>query len=388
MTTNYLPADIVRPAFPALQEVTYLNTGTYGLMPEPALKAFQEMQADFERYGVAARMNLGGKSEDTRKRIAALINATADEIAFTRNATDGINLVLAGLDWQPGDEIISTDEEHPAMSHPLLYLQRTRGVRVHWLDISPDPAVMLARLDAVVSPRTRLVGMSHVPCETGTRLPARDICAWAAARNILTLFDGAQAFGAFRVDMRDLGCDFYTTNGHKWGCGPKGTGVFYARKDRFTALSPAHVGAGSLEKADMANGVAEPWATGGRFEFGTRSWAVYAGLGATLDWFDALGWDNVERHIRALSDYLKEHVLERPYLELCTPESFDQASGLTSISVRGRDAGDVSTFLRERHIHVRVVGHVNGIRISTAHFNTEADVDRLLAALDELVKLA
>ncbi len=210
------------------------------------------MQADFERYGVAARMNLGGKSEDTRKRIAALINATADEIAFTRNATDGINLVLAGLDWQPGDEIISTDEEHPAMSHPLLYLQRTRGVRVHWLDISPDPAVMLARLDAVVSPRTRLVGMSHVPCETGTRLPARDICAWAAARDILTLFDGAQAFGAFRVDMRDLGCDFYTTNGHKWGCGPKGTGVFYARKDRLTSLSPAHVGAGSLEKADMA----------------------------------------------------------------------------------------------------------------------------------------
>jgi L-cysteine/cystine lyase len=384
----YLPSDTVRSAFPALQDVVYLNTGTYGLMPDPALQAFQDMQADFERYGVAAKGNLGAKAEEARKRFASLINAAPEEIAFTRNATDGINLVLAGLDWQPGDEVITTDEEHPAMAHPLLYLQRTRGIQARWLDISPEPAVMLERLEAVVSPRTRLIAMSHVPCETGTRLPAREICAWATARGILTLFDGAQAFGAFRVDVRDLGCDFYTTNGHKWGSGPKGTGMFYARKDRLAALSPAHVGAGSLEKADVATGEAEPWATGGRFEFGTRSWGVYAGFGASLDWFDALGWDNVERHIHALSDYLKEHVLERPYLTLCTPEAFEQSSGLTSISMPGHYAGDVSTFLRERRIHVRVVHHVNGIRISTAHFNTEADVDALMAALDELAKPA
>ena len=383
-TPDYLPCNVVRPAFPVLQDTVYLNVGTYGLMPDPALRQFQEWQAEFEQRGVASRVNIGAKAQAARERIAALLNVAREEIAFTRNATDGINLALAGMDWQPGDEVITTDEEHEAMAHPLLYLQRARGIKAHFIDVSPDPAVMLARIEAVATARTRLVAMSHVTCETGTRLPAREICDWARSRGIWSLFDGAQAFGAFAVDVRGLGCDFYTINGHKWFGGPKGTGIFWGRKDRLVELLPAHVGAGSLERADIAAGVADLWQTAARFEFGTRAQAVYAGLNGSLDWFESLGWDAVYRHVAALNQYLKAQIMRRPHLELLTPQAPDASSGLVSFVVRERVAGDVSRRLSERRIVVRVIPHFNAIRISTAHFNCACDINELMSAIDGL----
>ncbi len=374
----------VRQAFPILKDVNYLNTGTYGLMPEPALAAFLEMTADFERGGQAARGEFYARMGVTRQRIAGLLGATSQEIAFTRNATDGVNLVLAGLEWQPGDEVITTDEEHPAIAHPLGYLRRERGLRIHTVKVSPRADVMLARLEAVVTPATRLVIMSHVTCETGTRLPAREICAWAAGRGLLTLFDGAQVLGAAPVNVRELGCDFYASNGHKWLGGPKGTGVFYCRADRLDRLFMAHVGAGSLERADLATGVAEPFHSGLRFEFGTRAFALPAGLGGSLDWLEGLGWDNVYGRITGLARYLKDRILERPYLSLLTPYDAADSSGLTSFAIAGRSAEETCRRLREQwRIYTRAVTHNNLLRIATAHFNSEDDIDRLLAALDQ-----
>lgn len=386
--SQFLEEERLRQAFPILKNVTYLNTGTYGIMPEPALAAFQAMQAEFERGGVASDGTFSTKAEETRRRIAAMIGAEVEEIAFTRNATDGINLVLAGLDWRPGDEIITTDQEHEAINSPLLYLQRTKGLRVRFVGVSPRREVMLARLEETLTPRTRLVALSYVTCETGTRLPGQAISRWAAEHNLLCLLDGAQASGAFPLNVRDLGCDFYASNGHKWLCGPKGSGFFYARRDKITLLSPAHVGAGSLEHVDLAGGLAEPFLSGQRFEFGTRAWALHAGLGASLDWFEWWGWENIYAHITALSDYLKARILERPYLTLLTPRAFEDSSGLTGFVVGGKNAAEVSTSLREQQrIYVRVVPHYNAIRVATAHFNNRQDIDRLMEALDSLARI-
>ncbi len=381
------PLDLatIRQAFPALAELTYLNVGTYGLMPEPALAELMQAVTAFERYGVASPIDLDGKMNETRAAVARLLGADPGEIAFTRNATDGVNLVLAGIDWRPGDEVITSTEEHPAIAHPLLYLQRRREVRIRTVEVSPKAAEMTARLDGVLSSRTRLLAISQVPCETGARLPAREMATWAAAHGVLSLIDGAQALGTFPINVREIGCDYYTSNGHKWLCGPKGTGIFYARRERLAGLSPAHVGAGSLERADMGTGEAEPWLDGRRFEFGTRAWPLYAGLGASLAWVGALGWDRIEQHMAALSAYLKERVARRPYLHLLTPRDWAESSGLTSFSMDGQQAPDLAATLRTRwRIHVRVVTHYNAIRVATAFFNNREDIDRLLAALDEL----
>jgi selenocysteine lyase/cysteine desulfurase len=307
------------------------------------------------------------------------------QIAFTGNATDGTNLVLAGMTWQPGDEVITTTEEHESMIHPLLYLQCTRGIQMRRVEVSPDPEIMRQRCVEVASERTRLLAFSHVTCETGTRLPAAAMCAWAREHGILSLVDGAQSFGAIETKVGDLGCDFYTSNGHKWMCGPKGTGVFYASPDRLEELSPAHVGAGSLECADVHDGLAELWMSGRRFEFGTRANTLYAGLGYSLAWLDALGWKDIQRYIARLSAYLKARISERSYVHLLTPEPFEQSAGLTTFVMDGWDAGALSQALMQRaRIRVRVIPHYNAIRISTAHFNNEADVDVLVTTLDAL----
>ena len=150
-------------------------------------------------------------------------------------------------------------------------------------------------------------------------------------------------------------------------------------------LSPAHVGAGSLEKVDLATGQADPWMTAQRFEFGTRAWSLTAGLGFSLDWFESLGWKNVYAYIASLTGYFKQRILERSYLQLLTPVEFEQSSGLTSFVIKGHNAGEASRTLWEKSkMMVRVIPHYNAIRISTGHFVSEQDIDQLMKALDDI----
>src|SRR5262249_42483110 len=158
--------------------------------------------------------------------------------------------------------------EHEAMNHPLLYLHQRKGLVVKRVSVSPKAEVMLEQLERALSPRTRLVAMSFVTCETGTRLPGQAISQWAHDHGLLCLLDGAQVSGAMPVNVREVGCDFYASNGHKWLSGPKGTGFFYGRLDALERLSPAHVGAGSLQKVDLDTEEAVPHHSGQRFEFG------------------------------------------------------------------------------------------------------------------------
>jgi selenocysteine lyase/cysteine desulfurase len=356
-------------------------------MPEPAYQTFAGFLADVEKKGVASTANVSARANETRDRIARLLGASPKEIAFTRDATDGINLVLAGLTWQPGDEVITTSEEHEAMNHPLLYLQATKHIVVKRVDVSPDPQVMLKRIEKQATARTRLIGMSHVTCETGIRLPAKEICAWAAAHHIESLFDGAQALGAFPVNVREIGCDYYASNGHKWLCGPKGTGVFYGKLDKLIQLTPAHVGAGSLAWVDLHTGEVEAQASGLRFEYGTRAWSLYAGVGASLDWYEGLGWDKVYGYIVKLNQYAKQRILERPYLQMLSPQSFEDSSGLVTFKAPGNAAFEIGRQLREKYkIVVRLIPHYNAVRVSTAHFNNEADFDKLFSAVDQIVR--
>jgi selenocysteine lyase/cysteine desulfurase len=377
--------ETVRAAFPGLSAGAYLNTGTYGIMPEPALTTFIDLIADYERYGLFSTSGLHQKMARTREDVAALLGTTASQIAFTGNATDGTNLVLAGLDWKAGDEVITTDEEHEAIVHPLLYLQCTKGIVVRRVRVSADPAVMQRRCEEVASNRTRLLAFSHVTCESGTRLPAAAMCAWAARHEVLSLVDGAQSLGVIPTDADQIGCDFYTGNGHKWLCGPKGTGIFYASPAQLEALAPAHVGAGTLEVADVEACEAIPWSTGRRFEFGTRATALYAGLGESLAWLVGLGWDAITTYTARLSGDLKRRIQARPYLRLLTPEAFSQSAGLTTFVMEGWQAGELSgELMRREKIRVRVIPHYNALRISTTYFNNEEDLDLLMATLDAI----
>ena len=296
---SFYDSAALREAIPILQNRVYLNTGTEGLLAEPVLDGYQEAIARQEREGHAALEWRYAELERTRQAVADLLHVHSDTIAFTRNATDGHNLVLFGIAWKPGDELLISNQEHPALSQPAAYLQDRSKVRVRVFAVDPDPQVTVRNVMAALSERTRLVAFSHVSCESGIRLPARRICQLVRNQGARSLLDGAQSLGAIPVDLQDLACDFFVSNGHKWLCGPKGTGILYVRRDQLDALTLSAVGAGTFEEFtwDGENFHYDLKPSARRFEFGTRNQAALVGLRTAIAWLHELGLPNVYAHI-------------------------------------------------------------------------------------------
>jgi selenocysteine lyase/cysteine desulfurase len=379
----------VRSALPALRDVIYLNSGTEGIMAEPVLDAYLETLAFFERYGHYARTKLASEMGAARTHLAGMLNAAPEEIAISRNGTDGVSMVLGSYPLAAGDEILIGNEEHPAINYPAFALQSTRGVRVRRFRFEHDPAATLANFAAELTPRTRLAAFSHVSCETGTRTPAAAIIALAHERGVPVLLDGAQSFGVLRVDVKALDADFFTGSSHKWLCGPKGTGLLYIRRDRLAAVTPAYVGGGSLAEPFPHAAIDEPETIAvsfvpeaRKFEYGMRNPATYAGLSRAIDYLAGLGWQAIEAHGRTMSDDLKQRVLATPGLRLQTPLAWEHSSAIVNLAVDGVTGADLSTRLwDDYHIVQRSVREPNGVRISCAYFVSQEDIDRLLDAL-------
>lgn len=370
----------VRRAYPLLEELEYFNTGTYGLMAEPVLERCLARLARFERRGMAGIGDVHDEIERARARLAGHLGAERDEVALTGNATDGIALVAAGLAWREGDEVIVSDQEHPAMAVPFAHAARRRGVKVRPYRVSWDPGESLCSIRSLLTPRTRLVATSHVTSPYGIRLPVREIAALAHEHGVPVLVDAAQSFAVMPVDVRELDCDFLSGNGHKWLGGPKGTGFLYARREWMERLEPALVGDGSLEPS---TGALQP--NGRRFEFGTRSFPTTAALNDALDWLEGWGWEQVGQRVAALSGRLKDALAGTPGVELCTPRAWERSSGLISVAVPGRDAAALQEDLVAHGLFPRPSGPRGShrIRVSTAFFNGEEQVDRLASRIRE-----
>lgn len=373
----------VREAYPITRELAYFNTGTYGIMAEPVLARHLERVTRFERRGMSGRAGLREDIDRARRRIAALVGAAPAEIAITGNASDGIAFVSAGLELAPGDEVVISDQEHPAMVNPWRYAAARRGLVLRRFRVAHDPDETVASLQTALTPRTRLVGTSHVTSPLGVRVPVRDICALAHAHGALALVDAAQSFAVMPVDVRAIGCDLLTGNGHKWLGAPKGTGFLYARRDLMERLHPAHVGDGSLREVgtDRGDGVAL-WPDGRRFEYGTRGFATAAGLDLALDWLDELGWDAVSARIERLAGHVKRGLAATRGVELLTPLAWERSSGLVTFRVPGRDETELLGRLERRALFPRTLGPGSErIRVSCALFNTEDELDRLVACV-------
>ena len=227
----------LRSQFPVLERLAYLNAGTNGPVPLRAIEAAEaslRRQLDEGRSGTAFFEQMAGRGDELRARVAGLIGAEDAEVALTGSTTDGVNAVLHALDLQPGDELLTSDEEHPGVLAPLA-AARARGMRVR--------VVPFDELAAAVEPGTRMVVCSHVSWVTGKVVDA----AALAASDALVLLDGAQGLGAVPVDVRELGCDFYAASGQKWLCGPNGIGYVYARADRIEGLRAPWPGCQVLE---------------------------------------------------------------------------------------------------------------------------------------------
>ena len=368
--------------FPALatNDCAYLNTGSSGPPPDYVLEAMREADelcsgpAYLEGFGLfvhQAEMN-------SRARGATARLVGADEVALTQNTTHGMNLGVGSIDWREGDEVVSITTEHPGCLVPLHNLQNRFGAKVDLV----SPPVTPEKIEASLTPRTRLVALSHVDWTNGEVLPLREICAVAREREVLTLVDGAQSVGNIPVDVQATGADMYAFTGHKWVLGPEGIGALYVRPG-LPVYSP-NVGLMSLRdpaEFDIEGGYGLR-SDARRFEASTMSPALAGGLAAAADAVyerGIAGFEEIWHRADVLIDLLSE--LTRVTIRSPRPAQ----SGLVSFEVEGVAAEDAVGLLLGQDFILRYLPAPNSyIRASTHLFNTEEELEALAKTVREM----
>ena len=349
--------DDLRAQFPVLERIEYLNAGTTGPVPRRGYEAAVESlrrQHDEGRSGHEFFEHCIERIDLLRTRVAALMGAALGEIALTGSTTDGVNGALGALELGPGDEVLTSDEEHPGVLAPLGRLRQRLGVAVR---VAP-----FAEIPAAVGPETRVVACSHVSWKTGRVVDS----AALAATDALVLLDGAQGLGAVPVDVPALGCDFYAASGQKWLCGPNGLGYLHVR-------------------ADLAAGLPSPWpgypvlAEPARaFELSLHPDARRLGIGfppihhvewalVALDVLENAGFDDIHRRAATLAATLAAELGER-----ARPRG---ASTLVSWEVAEPEQ-EVAR-LREAGFVLRDLPGTGTVRASVGAWSNEAELERL-----------
>ncbi|MDI3297827.1 MAG: aminotransferase class V-fold PLP-dependent enzyme [Bacillota bacterium] len=386
-----LDLQAVREELPAVRRAVYLNTGTAGPLPRRVAAALERALAREVEEGRAwpdlwplARE----RREALRARVAALIGAGAEEVALTHHTSEGLNIVLWGIEWTPGDEVVTTDAEHEGGLVPLYLLHQRRGVGLRFASVGDgSEEAALEGIRRALTPATRLLLLSHVSYSTGARLPLAEIVTMAHARGVPVLVDGAQSAGALPVDVHALGVDFYALPGQKWLLGPEGTGALYVRADRLAELRPTFAAWASARHGTVAADAPRLELAEGarRFEVGTVFEPALEAWREGLEWLESLGWPELFARVERLAAYARARLGELPGLRVTTPAN---AAGLLHFEAQGAAPERVVRALRERGFMLRVTPHPPRMRISTGFFNTEEEIDRLAQALPEVVRSA
>lgn len=376
----------IRQEMPATTSHLYLNTGTFGPLPGCVVQAMQErMQDEWRngRLGADAFASIWAIYDSARNQVARLLNAEVSEIALTDNTGEGMNIVSYGVKWSEGDEVITTNHEHISALAPLYQLRDRYGISIRIADLGPqaDHPVDEA-ISQLITPRTRLISLSHVTWSTGAVLDVRAVARLAHERSIPVLVDGAQSAGAIPLDVRALEVDFYAIPMQKWLCGPDGTGGLYVRQESRSLVAPTYVGYYSIKHEDSLS----DWDlhdTAQRFELGGRQTAALAGQSATLQWQEEfVGHQWRFAYISQLNSYAYNRLKDIPGLSLVTPVA--GASGILSFKIAGQNSSsEIVKQLREEHnIFIRDIPETQALRISTGFYNTSEEIDTLAQVLE------
>ena len=363
-------------------DVIMMNNGTVGPMPKPVfntlMKTFKvQVTNPFDTYDYIPR-----KRDEVRRRLASFIGASPGEVVMTRNTTEGLNFIVNGLDMKEGDEAILSTMEHPGGTNPWSLKAARYGVKIVTVPIGLPPKSVdefVSGFEKAITPRTKIITISHTVFISGLISPLKELCAMAHARGIPVLADSAHGIGMLDLNMKDLGVDFFATSPYKWLGAPCGIGVLYIKKDWHDKLWPTIASSGWDTHTDAL-----------RFEtLSQRADAIMVALGEALDFQDHIGKTRIERRIKALAAYLKQELKKIPGIRLHTADDPYISGGLTAFSVEGVDHGTIVDYVRQRdNIVVRTVGDVkqgtHGIRVSTPIYINYSHIDTLVEGIRTL----
>ena len=394
----------IRAAFPLLDKPApiYFDSACTSLKPRTVIEAerayYEEYSACADRSHHPLADKAEGKFEAARASIARFVNARADEVVFTKNTTEALNLVVRSIDYSSRDRIVTTALEHHSLLLPILEQQRRGGARVDLLAVSPAGEIDLASLERTIDHNTALVAIHHTTNTTGMRAPLEAIIKRAHHHGALVLVDAAQGVPHSRMDFRRLGADFLAFSGHKM-CGPTGIGCLVARGDVLERLDSFIVGGGTVETVTLQN---VQWRQGPkRFEAGIQNYAGAIGLAAACEYLSAVGMEQVERYERELAGQLIAAVQSIPGATIygtCDPA---RRCALVTFNLRRVPAHQVALMsVPLSNIAMRsgvfcaqpameLLGAPHGaVRASLYLYNTTAEIQTFHDTLEKIARLA
>ena len=383
--------DEIRSQIPVLAHTAYMNTGWSGPAPRRVAQAMKDrIDLELEQGTTTSGVYEAGKEiqEQAQAAVARIFNASIDEVMVTRNTTEGLNIVLSGLDWQQGDEIIICDMEHGSVIAPAQLIGQRYGVAVKVVDLEVHDSseTIATKIVAAFTPKTRMVFISHILYATGRRMPAEEIRRATKDRGILMMLDGAQTGGHIELDMARSGFDFYSIPGQKWLLGYEGSGALYIRREHLERIHPAHTGGRAIARPANAHNFQPVADSMEKFLGGSVSVPVQAAFLEATKFIEEVGIYNIETRNLDLAESAKAKLSEVAGVTVLSPSERRDSSGLVTFAVEGQTPISVVERLWEDHkIVVRQVGHPAGVRVSLHFFNTEEEVELLVGGVRELV---
>ncbi|MFH1571357.1 MAG: aminotransferase class V-fold PLP-dependent enzyme [Gemmatimonadota bacterium] len=379
----------VRQEFQLNPGLVHLNCGSIGATPRLVVEAVCNYLHRIEGNPLGNTWGgIGAGMEEARARAADFLGASLDEMAFTRNTTEGMNAVAEGIDWQPGDQVLTTNHEHGGGMACWQHLRKHRGVEVVCLKMPKTvrgKGEVLELIEGQLTRRTRVCSFMHLDTISGLVMPMADIAAITRPRGILLVCDGAQVPGMLKVDVKALGVDSYASSSHKWMLAPKGSGLLYIRKEVQDRIHPTFLYDGYHAYTGSS---------------GTRNVANVLGHGLAVDFHNAIGRERVEARCRQLNGYLRDQLDTMPELVPLIPRDPELWGGICTYALnKGRNGDIVGRLSHDYQILLKpaqgtyayvpdagsLQENYNAIRFSTHIFNCEADLDMAVERLRQVM---
>jgi isopenicillin-N epimerase len=359
--------------------IVHLNHGAFGACAEPVFDAYQSWQRELEHHPTAVLSHqYDDLLDQARARLAAYVNCSANDLVFVPNSTTGLNAVARSLRLEPGDEVLATNHEYDAMDLLWSHVCAEAGARYERRHVplpASDRAELIEAIWSGVSPRTRIIFLSHVTSKTAVILPVAEICRRARAAGIVTVVDGAHGPGQLELDLEALGADVYAASCHKWLGAPRGSGFLCVRPEHQHVMQAPVVSHGSQPESDFVE--RNRWQ-------GTRDPSAYLAVPAAIEFQEANDWSSVRRRCHELARSARSSVSRLFGLAPLTPDGPEWFGQMVSTPLPSCDPEEVRERLFHEHRIDAPVRAWNGhhlIRLSFQAYNTPEDLERLLEAL-------
>jgi selenocysteine lyase/cysteine desulfurase len=372
--------DTLRALFPVTERAIYLNHAAVSAPPIPTINAIQAQLADVSENGSVNFPNWIAVKEKARRLVAEMLGARAEQVAFLRNTSDGISTVANGLDWQPGDNLVTFRNEFPSNVYPWLRIRDALGVELRLCE-ERQGRVDLDELISLIDKRTRLVAISQVQYASGFRADLERLGRAARAHDALLVVDVIQALGVIPIDVESELVDVAAAACHKWLLTPEGVGLLYLSARARERIQPTLVGWTSVPNPEDYGNFEQGWNPGTlAWETGTGPVALIHGLEASLKLLNEVGISRIQSHLETLTDHLCERLQDTDY-EIVSSRRAPEKSQIVCLGHAGLSSMDLYVHLKKRNIITAPRG--DRLRISPHFYNTLEEMDELVKALPQ-----